>query len=400
MKENFLKFPQNFLWGTTTSSYQVEGGIKNNDWEYTESEKAKRACDHYHLYEADFDILKRLNQNAYRFSIEWARIEPEENKFNFDELKHYRLVISALKRRNIVPFLTLFHFTAPIWFYRKDGWLNKKSPDYFANYVEFVIKNLQVDVKFWLTINEPLIYTLWYPPLKTLLSKSRGFNLLKQIKVLKNLLLAHKKAYKILHHYGLKDIQVGIAKNNVYFDSAPGIFSFFNKFLANLAKRFWNKLFIDLAKEYLDFIGLNYYFHREVKISFSKPLSWFRQNRNSLFSDMNWEICPKGIYYVLKELKKYNLPIYITENGIADEKDKLRKKFILEHLFWIHKAIKEGIDVRGYFYWSLLDNFEWEKGFKAKFGLLKIEERTLKRSLKKSAFFYQDICRNNGFTYA
>ncbi|MCD6471164.1 family 1 glycosylhydrolase, partial [bacterium] len=159
-------------------------------------------------------------------------------------------------------------------------------------------------------------------------------------------------------------------------------------------------LFINLTRKYLDFIGLNYYFHRQVKIGFNKPLQWFVEDKNKQLSDMGWEIYPKGIYYVLKELKKYNLPIYITENGVADEEDRLRRQFIAEHLFWTHKAISDGIDVRGYFYWSLMDNFEWDKGFMPKFGLLKIDKKTLERVPQKSAFFYAKISKGNGFKYA
>ncbi|MCD6471105.1 glycoside hydrolase family 1 protein, partial [bacterium] len=244
MKEKFLKFPQNFLWGTATSAYQVEGGIKNNDWECQETKKAGRACNHYYFYEKDFDILKKINQNAYRFSIEWSRIEPKKNKFDYNELKHYQSVIFALKKRDIVPFITLCHFTTPIWFYKEGGWLNKKAADYFADYVEFVIKNLGIDVKFWLTINEPLIYVFWYPPLRNAFSRNKRIDLLDIAIAIKNLIFAHKKAYKILHKYGSQGIQIGLAKNNIYFSYAPGIS---NKILKNLAVWFWNKLFINLT---------------------------------------------------------------------------------------------------------------------------------------------------------
>ena len=142
-------------------------------------------------------------------------------------------------------------------------------------------------------------------------------------------------------------------------------------------------------RKHLDFIGLNYYFHNKIKFPF------LRRNENKITSDLGWEIHPEGMYWVLKWLKKYNLPIFITENGLADKEDKLRKNFIKDHLVWVHKAIKEGVDVRGYFHWSLMDNFEWDKGFWPRFGLIEIDYKTQKRIVRKSAYYYSEISKNN-----
>ena len=154
------------------------------------------------------------------------------------------------------------------------------------------------------------------------------------------------------------------------------------KYLSN------NKFFRLVDGEY-DFIGCNYYFHDKIRFNFIK------RNENEKISDLNWEVYPEGIYHVLKDLKKYNRPIYVTENGIADKSDQKRSKFIKEHLFWMHKAIAEGVDVRGYFYWSLLDNFEWDKGFWPRFGLVGIDYETQKRTIRKSARGYAKICKTN-----
>ncbi len=416
-----LIFPKGFLWGTSTSSHQVEGG-NLNDWREWEKKNAERltqeaeknyswlpvwqeiknqaqnpenyisgkTCDHYHLYEKDFDLIKSLNNNAYRFSIEWSRIEPEQGKFNQKEIEHYKKVLLALKKRKVVPFVTLYHWPIPLWLKEKNGWLNPQSPKYFERYAKKVMENLGKYADFWITINEPLVYGAnsylagKWPPQKK--------NLFKIIKVIRNLVKAHKKAYKIIHQLD-KKAKVSIAKNNVYFE--PYKNKLFNKILAKIPDYLWNKYFLNSIKRQMDFIGLNYYSHNRIKIGWKKPRDWFNQNENKEVSDMGWEIYPKGIYRVLKELKNYKKPIYITENGIADAKDKKRAEFISQHLKWIHKAIQEGIDVRGYFYWSLLDNFEWDKGFWPRFGLIEIDYKTMKRNPRPSAFYYAKICKEN-----
>lgn len=397
-----LKFPLNFYWGAATSAHQVEGN-NNNDW--TEWEKANaqrlaqeaphkwqkwqqekfpemfepsnyisgRACDHYHRYEQDFDIAKSLGQNAHRFSIEWSRIEPKEGKFNQAEIEHYRQVILALRQRDLEPFVVLYHWTLPIWLAKKGGWLNPKAPYYFDRYVKIAAENFFEQVNFWLTVNEPDVYIshsylkgVWPPQEKSIF---------KYFKVLNNLAKAHQMAFQSLHLIDL-NCQVGIAKNNIYFKNIP------------LARYFWNDYFLKKIKDQQDFIGLNYYFCR-----------CFPKKKNLSISDLSWQIEPQGIYYVLKALKKYNKPIYITENGLADAKDEKRAKFIKEHLYWVHQAIQEGIDVRGYFYWSLLDNFEWDKGFWPRFGLVEVDYKTMERRIRPSAWEYAKICKSNAMTY-
>lgn len=381
MKNNNLKFPKDFLWGAATSAYQVEGGIKN-DWSLVFD--AGLACDHYNRFREDFDLARSLNQNAHRFSIEWSRIEPEEGKFNEKEIEHYRQVIRALRERGIESFVTLWHWTFPLWFSKKGGFEKRKNIKYFLGYVEKVVSSFKNDVNFWLTLNEPEIYSSnsfltgkWPSQKKSLLS---------YLKVFMNLVWAHRKAYKIIKKIN-PQAQVGLAKNNIYFESVNK--NPFNYFLKKMADFWWNFLFLNKIWLYLDFIGLNYYYHNRIKgLKFS-------QNENKEVSDMNWEIYPQGVYYVLKDLKRYKKPVYITENGLADAKDEKREKFIKEHLFWIHKAIEEGIDVRGYFHWSLVDNFEWDKGFWPRFGLIEIDYKTMERKIRPSAYEYAKICKNN-----
>jgi len=372
-----MKFPNNFLWGAATSSHQVEGG-NVNDWSEWKKGDAGRACDHYHRFEQDFDLAKSLGHNAHRFSIEWSRIEPKEGKINQNEIEHYRQVIRALRQRGLEPFVTLWHFTLPTWLAKKGGWLNPKAPYYFDRYVKIIAENLFNEVKFWITINEPNVYALnsylrdVWPPQK----KSAA----KYLKVLKNLVKAHQLAYRALRLVDL-DCQVGVAKNQTFFEG--------NLLLKYPANYFHNQYFLERIKNSQDFIGLNYYFHNRIK-GFK-----FNHNSNEEFSDLGWEIYPEGIYRVLKDLKKYNKPIYITENGLADKDDAKREKFIKEHLTWIWRAIQEKIDVRGYFHWSLLDNFEWDKGFWPRFGLIEVDYQTMARKIRPSAKIYARICKEN-----
>ncbi len=389
-----LKFPKNFYWGSATSAHQVEGN-NINDWSEWEQKNANRlaqmakrekwpdyilnsypsplqpenyissrACNHYNQYEKDFDIIKSLGHNAYRFSIEWSRIEPEDGKFDEKEIEHYRKVILALHQRGIEPFVTLWHWTNPLWVKNKGGWKTKETINYFSRYVEKIVPIFKNEIKFWVVLNEPEIYagnsyllSIWPPQKK---------NILSYILVLNNLAEAYEKAYKIIRRIQ-PESQVGIAKQNIYFKRPLFLIDWF------LNKRFLNKI-----KKYQDFIGLNYYRR-------------FPENKNKIISDLSWEIYPKGIYYILKDLKKYQKPIYITENGLADAEDKRRTAFIKEHLKLVYQVIREGVDVRGYFYWSLLDNFEWDTGFWPRFGLVEIDYKTLERKIRPSAWEYKKI---------
>lgn len=388
-----MKFPKSFLWGSATSAYQVEGGIENNDWAEAARQgkipPAGRACDHYNRYEEDFDIAKSLGQNAHRFSIEWARIEPEEGRFDERAIEHYRSVLRALHDRGLEPFVTLWHFNLPVWFARMGGFENKKAAFYFERYCEYVMSKLAastkttasqggIGVRFWITINEPIVYASQgylrggWPPFKK--------NIFRFIKVVDNLAVSHNVAYK-----KIKSIQplaqIGIAKNQFNFEADRNPI---NRLLAKFLIWFWNHRFIGKISESQDFIGINHYFYKK-----------FGGKNIHEKSDMGWDIYPKGIYNVLMELKRYHKPIYITENGIADATDTKRTKFIKDYLYWIYRAIHDGIDVRGYFYWSLLDNYELHHGFKYRFGLIEMDYETMERKIRPSAHEYKRICEAN-----
>lgn len=398
------EFPKGFLWGASTASHQVEGNTQNqwSKWEISPGRLAQLehdgliarygkenfisglATDHYHRYEEDFLLAKELGHLATRISIEWSRVEPQEGYFDAGAIEHYRAVIASIRKNGMVPFVTLWHWTFPIWFGDKEGFASRKNIEYFARFAEKMVSEL-TEVKFWITLNEPEIYaqnsysmSVWPPQKK---------NFLAALKVFYNLVHAHRSAYK-----KMKDVnslaQIGIAKNNVYFKTCN------NQLQSVIAKKFldwsWNYHFLNKISGTQDFIGLNHYFYNRIR--------WrTNQNENLKISDMGWEIYPEAIYHVLKDLKKYKLPIFITENGLADAKDKQRVWFIKETLLNVHRAISEGVDVRGYFHWSLMDNFEWDKGFWPRFGLIAIDYSTQKRTPRPSATVYKNICQNNGF---
>jgi beta-glucosidase len=409
-----LQFPEKFFWGAATSSHQVEGGTKNN-WSQWEQEHAARlaedaktkwkfwqqarfpkmfeaqnyvsglACDHYNRYEQDFDIVKELGHNAHRFSLEWSRIEPQEGVFDQKEIEHYRQVIRALRARGIEPFVTLWHWTNPLWLEEQGGCESRKFPQYFARYAGHIAKQLGKDVKFWITLNEPTSVIAggymngnWPPQKKSYVA---------EWKLYAQFAKAHIAAYKEIHANDWI-AKVGFA-NILHSFEAYSHKSLLDKLMVKIGRYIANTKMLSMTKGYNDFLTVQYYFHNRFK--FPKKLHL----RDKLESDLGWEIFPEGIYHILKRLKVHHLPIYVTENGIADADDQKRTAFIRDHLFWIHRAISEGVDVRGYFYWSLLDNFEWDKGFWPRFGLVEVDFESQERKIRPSAREYGVICKNN-----
>lgn len=398
---SFFSFPTDFLWGSATSSYQVEGNNQNNDWFLAEAENKIKfscgiACDSYRRFREDFDIAKSLNHNSHRLSLEWSRIQPEEGHFDPDEINHYRKVLESLKERGIQSIVTLHHFTNPIWFAQKGGWSNKESPLYFDNYVKKVISELGGLSRIWVTINEPLVYVynsfyqgIWPP----------GVSSLRQsLKVLDNLKRAHKKAYKSIHS-GLSDnVKVGIAKHLRFFSACSYFNLGQNNIPAFLRRKYFNyKILDELHKEKtMDFIGVNYYTGDFLKFDFRDLFgknclkAHHKQRKNFL----GWYVSPEKMFNLLMDIKKYNLPVLITENGTVETEDKMYADYLRQHLFYLDKAIKSGVKVLGYMWWSLLDNFEWDKGFSPKFGLVSVDENQ-NRKVKPFAYLYKKICTEN-----
>lgn len=411
-----LEFPENFLWGAAQSAYQTEGHNYNNDWykfEQTQGNIKNNdicgvACDHYNRFDSDFELLSNLNQNAHRTGIEWSRIVPEENEVNHEEIEHYHKVFESLKKHNLTSFVTVHHFTIPLWFEQKGGFLKRKNLKHFEYYCDIIAKNFP-EVEFWNTINEPGVLPLMgymskeFPPGKrSLLAFSRVYN---------NILRAHGIAYHKLKEENPKS-QVGIVKNVPYFYQ-----KFYNKFwkkwVVSLFDNVYNQTFFNLLnngrisinplirekwlKGTSDFFGINYYDALYFKFKFGIPYGMdFMLPEDTRITQMGWGIHPNGLYENLMRVKKeFKGPIYVTENGIATLEDKERQSFILEHLIEVHRAIKNGADVQGFFYWSSMDNWEWAEGFEPRFGLLGIDYETQERQVRESAKLYGEIAKQN-----
>lgn len=394
-----FKFPKNFLWGAATSAHQVEGNNKN-DWTAWENnsrsrEKSGFACDHYNLYEDDFDIAKSLNHNAHRLSIEWSRVEPEEGRWNKKEIEHYKNVLKALKKRGLRAIVSLHHFSNPAWLAARGGWEKGDNIACFLNYAQKMVDELDDLVDYWVTINEPVVYLLQsyvgsdWPPGKR--------NWWSAIKVFFNMASAHRKAYQLIHEKTGDKARVGLAHNIASFAALENL-PIWAWIEMKIKKFLENDLIFLVTGQTHDFIGVNYYFHhRCVYDQEEKKLAYADAKKlGHEVSSMGWEVYPSGLETVLMELKRFNRPIIICENGMATNDDSQREKYITSHLQAVQKAINRGAPVAGYLHWSLLDNFEWSAGYKPRFGLVEVDKQTMTRKIKKSAKLYSKIIKNNG----
>jgi beta-glucosidase len=399
-KDTKITLPKGFLLGAAAAAHQVEGNNINSDWWAEEKKgrvpKSGLATDHYHKYEEDFRIAHEIGLNAFRISIEWARIEPVEGRFEASEVEHYRKVLLKMKELGLTRMVTLHHYTLPLWLAEKGGFESQQATDAFARYAWFIAKNLGNEIDLWCTINEPELYAGMshskgvYPPFK------KSFFL--AFRVIQNLITAHKKAYHAIKQVQ-PNAQISIAKNCVYYEAFRQN-NLIDKLIVWISNTFGNQYFLNKIEKEMDYIGVNYYFYNLM--AFSLPTNVTEMNFNFLKnrpndapevqrSDMGWRTFPEGIYHVLTDLKKYRKPIYITENGIANAMDDMRKDFIKQHLSWTAKAISNGADVRGYFYWSLTDNYEWTDGYGPLFGLVEINYETLERKIRPSAHVFKEI---------
>lgn len=406
--ENSLKFPKRFFWGASTSAHQVEGGNHNN-WSVWELENAKSlahsaeykqndlpgwagiraqatdpdnyvsgdAIDHYNRYKLDLAIAEKLNMNAFRFSIEWSRIEPEQGVWSREAIDHYRDYIREIKARGMEPLPTLYHWTVPVWFSDLGGFERAGNVRHFVRFAEKVIDEYHQDIRFITSINEPDTVashgyiTLDHPP------QTRSY--LKAFLVYRNLLRGHKQIYQYAHRKSRR-LKVGFTKSYAWV--RPGD----DRRLTKLAVRadLWLRDDVPLGyvRRKLDFIGVNYYFsdrHVGVRI----------ENTNEKLNDLGWEMRPEDLRHVLLRLRKWKKPLLITESGVADRDDAHRKWWIAQSLAAIHGALASGVDIMGYMHWSLFDNFEWAYGRWPRFGLVEIDyENGLKRIVRPSGAWY------------
>ncbi|MCM8774957.1 MAG: family 1 glycosylhydrolase [Candidatus Omnitrophica bacterium] len=413
-----------FLWGTATSAHQVEGNNRANDWwDWEQQGKLKEpsgvACDHYRLFREDIGLISSLGQNAHRFSLEWSRFEPEENHWNDEAFRHYEEVFQELSRRRIEPVVTLHHFTNPRWFSEKGGWLEPSCVDAFNRYVERVVRAYGKYVRFWITINEPLIYVYYsfyaglWPPGRRCYKDS--------LKVIRFLVKAHKHAYRIIHDYYetvlKKPVWVSFANYMVYFSPCRS-HSLFDRWTAAWTSRFVNEIFIEAAIgsflfypgifcEYLfqpralDYLAVNYYSQDFIRFRglFAKPSMGeicSKDHHPEKIGERNalgWNIYPEGLRDLIQRLRRFRLPIMVSENGICTPDDEQRARFIRDHVDVLGCLRKDGVPIFGYFYWSLLDNFEWAHGFGPRFGIVEVDYRSQERRPRPSSQVLAESCR-------
>ncbi len=433
-------FPDAFLWGTATSSHQIEGNNVNNDWWEWEQEpgnikngdRSGAACDGWNRYAADYDLLRDLNQNAYRFSIEWSRVEPKEGQFDKAALDRYLDMLRQLRKRGIEPFVTLHHFTNPRWLAPRKYWVDDETPAAFERYAKAVVDHFGDEgPRFWMTFNEPMVLITMGYVLGQWLPKHRNFG--EAGPVFLNLLEAHRRAYKVIKARH-PQAQIGLANNMSPFQAYPGLDagaagaggqggagrgSWLNRFAASLVNGTFNWPFLEALrtgraripvfgvnhyapelKGTQDWVGLNYYTRGVIRFNPLHPVTSLVPQPPAPGveqTSMGNEVYPAGIHQCLTELwaKFKPLPIYVTENGVSVPDDKRREAYILSHLAQVKRAIDEGIDIRGYFYWTSTDNFEWSEGYHQRFGIIEVDFATQARTVRPSGWVYGEIAKHN-----
>jgi beta-glucosidase len=393
----------------------VEGGNCHNDWwEYEQAGRlphvSGEACRHWELFEGDFDLARSMGHNAHRFSLEWSRIEPEEGRWDPQAIAHYAEVLRALRERSLEPFVTLHHFTNPSWFLRRGGWTRRESVRLFARFVARIAEELGEHVRHWVTVNEPTVYAMHayvfgeWPP-------CRRSSWLQARRVLRNLARAHVEAYGILKRRN-PDASVGFAH------SAPHIRPCDPKRLrdrvaAALRDELLNLRFLRwigarpgavAPPRTLDFLGVNYYTRTLVRSSglgagalFGRACKSEHHADRGPRTQVGWEIHPPGLRKVLRRFSALGVPLLVTENGVATEDEQLRTRFLREHLHELARALQDGVPLRGYFYWSLVDNYEWTFGREACYGLAAVDPATWERHPRPCAELYARVCRENYF---
>jgi beta-glucosidase len=367
------------------------------------------AVDHWLRWEEDFDLLKKLNVNAYRFSMDWGRIQPQPDSFDEQALAQYGRMVDRLLELQITPMLTLHHFTHPQWFHEKSPWHQPAAIEAFVGFAEKIAARFAAQIPLFITFNEPIVWLLaaygdgCFPP------GIKDLNLL--MTALKHILQAHRRAYDIIKKYN-PQAEVGIANNFIVF-RPERTWNLLDRGVYALIHNFYNQMILSAFRQNrlrirlpflirydtpldldnrIDFWGVNYYYRLHVRFRLRRQNPFQLSNRSHSgegLSDLDWEIYARGLGEVLDWLKSSGKPVYITENGIADHRDKYRQDFIKSHLVIVRKYLKRNYPLKGYFYWSLMDNYEWLEGNRACFGLYEVDYNNGKeRKLRPSGEFY------------
>ncbi len=419
-------FPADFVWGVSTSAHQVEGENFNNQWHAWEcngriksKDRVGLACDWWKNAEQDFDLAQSLGVNALRLSVEWSRIEPSPGQWNEAALARYRDLLKSLLDRGITPFITLHHFTNPLWFESKGAFLAPESVGAFDRFTRRVVETLGEFCRHWTTFNEPNVYSFLgyflgeFPPGK------KG-NFLKAAHVTANLCRAHAAAYRTIHSLQ-SETEVGWAQHFVAFKpTRPG--SAFDRWICGFIDRRFNNSFaetiqtgiapfplgkfgqrLDEVKDTCDYVGINYYSRLRAGLAPRSPKTLFFQltvRAHKPQGDRGVELpygeaYPKGLRRAVERFAAFKKPIYILENGVPDRNDRIRPWLLQSVIEQMRALLEEGHDLRGYFHWTLTDNFEWNEGWHLRFGLIELDPETQARKPRPSAQLYSELIRRN-----
>jgi beta-glucosidase len=383
-------FPDGFLWGTATAAHQVEGSNWNNDWwawEHAEDtpveEPSGDACDHFWRYPQDIALLAELGFGAYRFSLEWSRIEPEYGEFSTANLDHYKRVIAACRDHDLVPVVTFHHFTTPRWAVAEGGWENPSTADRFAAFCERAVGHFGDEIGMACTLNEPNIVSLmgWlfgmFPP-----GRKDRFD--DYLRVTEHLQAAHRKAYDVLKE-GPGDFPVGLTLSMSDWSAEPGYEDEIARYRAA-----HEDTYLEAARGD-DFVGVQAYSRNRVG-----PDGVAGPEPGVEVLPMGYEYWPQAAEGAIRHAAEVaRTPIYVTENGIGTDDDEQRIRYVRDSLAGVARTIDDGLDVRGFFYWSLLDNFEWAFGYRMRFGLVAVDRATQARTIKPSGRWLAEVVRSN-----
>lgn len=418
------EFPDGFLWGSAGSAHQTEGNNTNTDWwvhEHargtTAAEPSGSACDSWSRFAEDWRLVAGSGQNAVRFSIEWARIEPSPGEFSSEALDHYREVIGTARDLGLTTFVTLHHFTNPLWFVERGGWEAGDAPEIFARYARRAGKAFGDLLEVVNTINEPQIVAVvghlmgYFPPRKTDLGAAH--------RVTANLIKAHAAAGRAVRETSGAKVGLPISIMDFVPSEDTTQARQFRDFVFHLmvgvyleALRSGRITGLTVPEEEVpglagsdDLVGIQYYTRIALDPAAlsrsategapAAPRDPYAVRPGERTTQMGWPWHPEGLGRVIEATAEAGLPIYVTENGIGTADDSERVEFIRLHLEQVHDAIARGRDVRGYFYWSTLDNFEWNEGYRPTFGLIAVDRRTFERTPKPSLTWYGGVARAN-----
>lgn len=408
-----------FLFGCATSAYQIEGGIEN-DWERWAREgrlgprdPCGRATDHWNRYEEDFDRLVEIGADAYRFSVEWARVEPEPGRYDEGAIAQYVQMVDALRTRGVEPFVTLLHFTHPTWFHDTCPWhdLEGDAPERFAAFARKMAEAFGERVKFYTVLNEPAVWIEGAYIAGLIPPRLKGIRLAGA--AMAGLLRAYARASSVLREV-VPGVQLGIAHNIVSFEPSRAWHPF-DRIARHYVDHFHNRAFVEALRTgrltighvpwvrvshdvsdvvgTVDFIGVNYYARVFVEAGIRSVKVFYEDRSGRGVTDLGWEVYPEGLERALVDASALGVPVYVTENGLDDRDDSRRAAYLYDHLAAVASARAAGVDVRGYFFWSLIDNFEWLEGFVPSFGLYAVDRDTLERTPTAAAALFGQVAR-------